>query len=223
MIAAAAALLLATSAGAQTTAPTYVVTYLEVRLASIHAGATLIRAYVRATRADAGSVAANGLQEIGRSNRFVMIETWSDRAAFAAHEKSAHTVAFRENLKIIQRSPYDQRITHGFAIDPNPSAAGSGALYAVTHVDVPGAQREAAEQALRQLFQSSHAAPGHVRYDIYQQDDPRLNHFTMYLVWKHRAAFEAYAETTPWLQFREALAPLLGAPFDERLYHPIRP
>jgi len=223
IIAAAAALLLATSADAQSAAPTYVVTYLDFRLASINAGATLIRAYVRASRADAGNVEVNGLEEIGRSNRFVIVETWRDPAAFAEHEKAAHTGEFRENLKIIQRSPYDQRITHGFAVDPNPAAARPGAIYVVTHVDVPGAQREETEKVLKQLFQSSHASPGHVRYDIYQQEDPRTNHFTMFVMWKDRPAFEAYADTTQWLQFREALAPLLGALFDERLYQPIRP
>jgi len=219
--AAATLLLLDTSAGAQTAAPTHVVTYLDVRLASINAGATLIRAYVRATRADAGNLEVNGLEEIGRSNRFVIIESWRDPAAFAEHDKAAATLQFRENLKTIERSPYDQRVTHGFAVDANPAAAGPSAIYVVTHVDVPGPQREETEKVLKQLFSSSHASPGHVRYDIYQQDDPRLNHFTMFVVWKNRSAFEASADTTQWLQFREALAPLLGALFDERLYRPI--
>jgi quinol monooxygenase YgiN len=221
IIAAAAALFVGTSAGAQTSAPTHVVTYLDVRLASINAGARLIRTYVRATRADAGNVEVNALEEIGRANRFVIVETWRDPAALAQHDKAAPTLEFREKLKTIWRSPYDQRVTHGFAVDANPAAAGPGALYVVTHVDVPGPQREETEKVLKQLFTSSHASPGHLRYDIYQQDDPRLNHFTMFVVWENRSAFEASADTAQWLQFRVALAPLLGALFDERLYRSI--
>ena len=222
-IAAATALLLSTSAGAWAAEPTYVATYLDVKSASINAGATLTRQYVRATRVEAENVGTNAFQEIGRFNRFVVIETWTDRAAFADHEKAAHTMEFRQKLKSIHRGPYDQRITHGFAVDPAPAVAGPHALYVVTHVDVPGAQREDAERVLKELFQSSHAGAGHERFVIYQQDDPRANHFTMFVVWNSRRAFEDYADTPQWLQFREALAPLLGAPYDERLYRPLGP
>lgn len=221
--AAAAALLLATSASGWTAETTYVATYLDVKSASIDAGAALTRQYVRATRAEAGNVGINAFQELGRSNRLVVIETWTDPAALADHEKAAHTMEFRQKLKIIDRSPYDQRVTHGFTVDPTPAVAGPEAVYVVTHVDVRPAQREDAERVLKQLFQSSHADPSHVRYNIYQQDDPRANHFTMFVVWNSRRAFEAYADTPQWLQFREALAPLLGALYDERLYRPLRP
>jgi quinol monooxygenase YgiN len=221
--AAAAALLIVTCASGWAAEPTYVATYLDVKSASINARAALIRQYVRATRAAAGNVGTNAFQEIGRSNRFVVIETWTDRAAFAGHEKAAHTIEFRQKLKIIHRSPYDQRVTHGFAVDLAPAVGGPNALYVVTHVDVPEAQREEAERVLKELSQSSQAGPGRLRFDIYQQDDPRTNHFTMFVVWNDRRAFEDYADTLQWLQFREALAPLLGAPYDERLYRPLVP
>ena len=38
-------------------------------------------------------------QEIGRANRFVVLEIWKDQAAFDAHGKSAATTAFRDKLK----------------------------------------------------------------------------------------------------------------------------
>lgn len=222
-MAAAAALLLLTSASGWGAEPRYVATYLDVKSASINAGAALSRQYVRATRAEAGNVSVNAFQEVGRPNRFVIIETWTDSAAFADHEKAAHVMGFRQKLTIINRSPYDQRVTHGFAVDPAPALAGPNAVYVVTHVDVPGAQREEAERVLKQLFESSHAGPGHVRFDIYQQDDPRTNHFTMFVAWSNRRAFEDYADSSQWLQFTQALAPLLGAPFDERLYRLLGP
>jgi quinol monooxygenase YgiN len=220
---AAAALFLVISGSGWAAEPTYVATYLDVKSASINEGAALTRQYVRATHAAPGNVGINAFQEIGRSNRFIVIETWTDLVAFADHEKAPHTIEFRQKLKSIHRGPYDQRITHGFAVDPAPAAAGPNVVYVVTHVDVPGAQREDAERVLKQLFQSNHAGPGHVRFDIYQQDDPRTNHFTMFVVWRSRPAFEDSADTPQWLQFREALAPLLGAPYDERLYRPLAP
>jgi quinol monooxygenase YgiN len=200
-----------------------VVTYLDVRSTSIDAGAALATRYERATRSDAGNSAVNAFQEIDRSNRFVIVETWRDQAAFADHEKAAHTLEFRDKLKAIHRSPYDQRVTHGMAVDPLPQAAGPKAIYVVTHVDVPGARREEAETLLKQLVQPSRSDAGHVRYDIYQQVEPRTNHFTIFAVWNDRHALDAYGSTPHWLQFREALAPLLGALYDERLYRPIGP
>jgi quinol monooxygenase YgiN len=114
-------------------------------------------------------------------------------------------------------------VTHGFAIDPQPRAAGPNALYVATHVDVPGARREEAEALLKRLFEPSRIDPGHVRYDIYQQNEPRTNHFTIFAAWDNQRAFDAYGGTPHWLQFREALAPMLGALYDERLYRKIRP
>jgi quinol monooxygenase YgiN len=214
--------LTATPLMAQTADAVYVTTYLDVRLASTDACSALLAQYVHATHADAGNVAVDALQDIGRSNQFVIVETWRDPASLAAHDKQSHTLEFRTQLRLIHRSPYDQRVGHGFAVDPTPAVAGPAAVYVVTHVDVPTPQREPAEKLLKPLSEASRMIPGHVRYDVYQQDEPRTNHFTIFAVWKDRRAFEAYGNSQPWREFREALAPLLGAPYDERLYRPLR-
>ena len=223
MLAAAASLFLITPLRAQTAVAVYVATYVDVKPSSTAAGAALLTQYQRATHADAGNVGVNALQEIGRSNRFVIIETWKDQAAFAGHEQAAHTAQFRDQLRAIHLSPYDQRVTHGFAVDPLPQAAGPQAIYVVTHVDVPGARRAEAESLLKQLFGSSRTDPGRVRHDIYQQNEPRTNHFTIFAVWNGQDAMDASGSTPHSLQFREALAPMLGALYDERLYRTIRP
>ncbi len=222
ILVAAAAQLVATPLMAQTTDAVYVATYLEVRPASTDACAALVARYVHATRADAGNVAAEALQDIGRPNRFVIVETWTSPASFDAHDRISHTLKFREQLRLMHRSPYDQRVGHGFAVDPTPAVPGPIAVYVVTHVDVPGTQRQQAEQLLKPLSEASRTNPGHVRYDVYQQDEPHTNHFTIFAVWKDRHAFEAYGDSRQWREFREALAPLLGAPYDERLYSPLK-
>jgi polar amino acid transport system substrate-binding protein len=198
------------------------VTYLDVRPASTAAALALAAQYERDTRADAGNMGVDAYQEIGRANRFVIVASWWDQAALADHEKTAHTLDFRQRLKAIQGAPYDQRVNRGFAIDPQPVPAGTGAVYVVTHVDVPGAFREQGEALLKTLSTASRASVGHVRYDVLQQVDPRMNHFSVVAVWSNRAAFDASGSTSHALAFREALAPLLGALYDERIYQPIR-
>jgi polar amino acid transport system substrate-binding protein len=201
-------------------AAAYVATYVDVTSSSISEAATLLARYERATRSEAGNVAIRTLREEGRANRFVVVEAWRDQASLAAHAQAPHTLELREKLRPLQRGPYDQRVTHGLAVDPRPLAAGR--LYVVTHVDVPKASRPEAEALLKQLFEKSRSDRGNVHYDVYQQNEPSTNHFTIVAVWDSQRALDAYGSTPHSLQFREALAPLLGALYDERLYQAIR-
>lgn len=217
-----ALLMTMTSVHAQPAPGVYVATYIDVRPESTRAGAQLLTQYERAVRSEAGNTSVSAFQEIDRSNRFVIIETWRDQAAFTAHEQAAATAEFRQKLKAIHNSPYDQRVNTGFAIDPQPQNAGSQTVYVVTHVDVPGAFKDKAEVLLKQLVEPSRKDAGHVRYDVYQQYDPRTNHFTVVAAWNNRRAFEASGGTPHAQQFREAIAPMLGALYDERLYQAIK-
>jgi quinol monooxygenase YgiN len=215
-------LLSALPAVAQAPPGMYVATYVEVQPASVRQGAELVTRYATAARMQQGNVRAQALQELGQSNHFIIIEAWEDQPAFVTHGKAAHTLEFQERLKPIQRSPYDQRLHRGFVVDPMPLDGGRNAVYVVTHVDVPGGRRQEAEALLRRLQESSLRDAGRVRYDVYQQVEPRTNHFKVVAGWNSRTAFDAYGGTAHWLQFREALGPMLGALYDERLYQSIR-
>lgn len=196
----------------------YSVGYLELLPGEQHSGEALIRRYVEASRKEEGALAIRTLRETDRSGKYLLIESWADAAALSAHASASHTVEFREQLKGLARIPYDQRSYHGFDIDPMPAAAGSRAVYVVTHVDVPGASREAAEGILQQLSEPVRSLPGHVQFDIYQQEDPRRNHFTTLAIWGRRGDFDAYARSAPARAFMDQIAPLLGALYDERVY-----
>src|SRR5262245_18015411 len=69
----------------------YVATYIDVQPSSISQGLPLITQYAEQSRRDAGSLTADVFQELGRSNRFVVIEAWRDQPSFESHEKAAHT------------------------------------------------------------------------------------------------------------------------------------
>lgn len=218
---AAAAVLMAFPLLGQEPIPVYVATYLEVSPAETGAGAELAAQYAGDTSSEAGNLLVTALQEEGRANRFVVIEAWQDQAAFDAHQAAAHTTGFRERLQAIQAAPYDQRLNTGFALDPQTGPAGPDAMYVVTHVDVPGPFREQAETLQQQLVAAGRGDAGNVRYEVYQQYEPRTNHFTMFTVWDSRAALEAHGDSPHWKTFRAALGPMLGALYDERLYRPL--
>ena len=64
-------------------------TYIEVAAASVKDGAALLTQYRDASRKENGNMRAEVAREIGRPNRFVVLESWKDQAAFDAHGKSA--------------------------------------------------------------------------------------------------------------------------------------
>jgi len=148
----------------------------------------------------------------------VIMEVWKDQSSFEAHEQAEYTARFRARLKAIHNSPYDQRVHHGLAIDPRPPAAGSDIVFVLTHVDVPPQRKDETEVLLKRLAEESRKDEGNVRYDVFQQTAPRTNHFTVFAAWKDRKAFDSYEVKPHTRQFREALGPMLGAPYDERLY-----
>src|SRR3989442_5730252 len=196
----------------------YVATYIDVQVNSTNEGMAIIKQYRDATRAEKGNSGTDFVQETGRPSRFVIVEFWKDQVSFEAHEKAAHTAQFRSKLKAIHNSPYDQRIHQGLAVDSRPLATGRGTVSVVTHVDVPPQSKNETEVLLKRLAEESRKADGNLRYDVSQQTTPRTKHFTVLAVWKDRSAFDAHETKPHTRQVREALAPMFGAPYDDRLY-----
>jgi len=196
----------------------YVATYIDVQVNSTSEGMTLVKQYRDATRGEKGNAGADFIQETGRPSRFVILEFWKDQSSFEAHEKAAPTAQFRSKLKAIHNSPYDQRVHQGLAVDQRLWSGARGAVSVVTHVDVPPPSKDQTEALLKRLADESRKDDGNLRYDVFQQTAPRTNHFTVFAVWKDRNAFDAHNAKPHTSQFRETLAPMLGAPYDERLY-----
>lgn len=196
----------------------YVATYVDAQPVSTNEAASLLKAYRETTRAEKRNLGIDIVQETGRPSRWVVMEIWNDASSFEAHEKAAHMVELRSKLKAIQNSPYDERVHKGLSVDPRLWALARGELAIVTHVDVPPPSREHAEALLKGLAEESRKDQGNVRYDILQESPSRTNHFTIFAVWKDRKAFDSHETKPHTRQFREAVAPMLGAPYDERLY-----
>src|SRR5947209_7841356 len=206
-------------AQAAATGPLYVATYLEVGTGSVKEGVALLNQYREATAKEAGNTRIDLGQELGRANRFVVLEIWKDQAAFDAHGKSPSTGAFRDKFKSIQNAPPDERLHSGMAVAASSSNA-KGAIYVVSHVDVPPPRKDEVIAALNPLAEQSRKGAGNLRFDVWQQTS-RPNHFTVVEAWKDQKAYDARGSAAAQRQFRDKLGPMLGALYDERLFRSV--
>ena len=195
--------------------PLYVVTYVETRPTSRDETAALLKAYRSASRATPGNLRSIVVQRPRRPGQFVVVAAWKDKAAWDAHMASAGTKEFREKLNSLRNAPADDRFHNSLSVGPMEDA--SGAVYGVTHVDVIPPQKDNAIVALKVLGEANRAAGGNVRYDVVQQTN-RPNHFTVVEIWRSRADYEANSMSAHQRDFRDKLAQMTGALYDERLY-----
>jgi quinol monooxygenase YgiN len=192
----------------------YVATYIEVAPASAEQAGALLKALGTASRAAGGSLGAEALQETGRPSRFVLLEGWRDKAALDAVPARARL--FRE-LAALQIAPPDERILDAAVREASTAPPPKGALWVVTHVDVTPPYQDEATTLMRQWAEASRAERGNRRFDVLPQAG-RPNHVTVVEAWDDAASFTAHLLAAPTQRWREALGPMTGALYDERLY-----
>ncbi len=195
--------------------PLYVVTYVEVRPTARDEAAALLKAYRGASRSSDGNLRSVIVRSVVRPGQFVVVAAWKNKAAWDAHMAAAGTKEFRERLNALRNAPADDRFHNALSVGLVEDA--SGAVYGVTHVDVIPPQKDNAIVALKVLGEANRAAAGNARFEIVQQTN-RPNHFTMFEIWRSREAFDANGMSAHQREFRDKLAGMAGALYDERLY-----
>jgi quinol monooxygenase YgiN len=208
-------------AQAQTAGDTiYGVTSLDVVPRASGEGATLLKQYRDAAQKQPGNLGVTLLQEIDWANRFLIYETWKDQAAFDANETAAHTAALRDKLKPIEGAPYDRRDHKIVSVGPAQQAGGE-AVYLQVHLDVFPPGLDATLAAAKVMAEAARKGDGNLRYDVVGGVKAPTSHSTLFAAWRNRQAFDAY-EMSPYArQFRATIGPLLGSPYDDRLYRSV--
>ena len=197
----------------------YAMIYLDVSTDWVLQGAGLIKQYRDISRREAGNLEFTVLQERTRPNRFAIVEGWSDLRSMDAHAKGADAKRFGFMLEAIRNSPPDQHVLEAFAIAPAKSAP-AGAVYMIQHVDIAFRGFGSPVQvAFKALAGPSQKEAGALRYDVYEEPDPHLNHFSIVAAWTNEKAYEDH-EAAPYMkQFRAAIAQTgKGNLYDQRIY-----
>ena len=204
--------------GAQDDPSLYVVSYLEVTPASQARAAGMLKGLADASRKE-NPVRYEVLERTTQPNQFVIIETWKDQAALDAHAGAAHMRQFTEQITPLLLAPVDRRLCVPTVVAASREPA--GALYAVTHVDVPPGGRPMAVQLLQALAEQGRKEPGNAGFNV-AHEKARTNHFTVMDVWTDQKAADAHQLAERTRAFRTQLGPILGALYDQRWYRAIQ-
>jgi quinol monooxygenase YgiN len=200
---------------------TTVVSYVDVSSAKVDAAKDLVTGYVRTSAREAGNKGAKVLQEIGRPDRFAVVEVWSDKETLDRHTAAASTREFRETLKSLQVAPLDDRIGTALVSGNLPSESPTERVYVLTHVDIAPERIAEGLRILKEAAAASRRDEGNLTFVIIQQSS-RPNHFTFIEVWSEMKSLQAHALASHTIAFRNALQPVEGALYDERLYRELR-
>ena len=99
----------------------------------------------------------------------------------------------------------------------------SSEIVVVTHIDVipnsAGVAPPAAVQLLEQFVLDSRNDPG-VAYFTLITWSPTTNHFQLLEVYKDMRSLNEHVSASHTIEFRDNLQQYIGAPYDERVYHP---
>ena len=87
-----------------------VVTYVDLKPAQATSGYSLLVKQTRLEARDAGCRVARLIQEQGRPNHYMVVETWRRAVALDARNDSESYRRFRSELQPLLASPLDERV-----------------------------------------------------------------------------------------------------------------
>ena len=199
----------------------YVVVYIELAPGSEASGERILDQLAQVAFT-AGALRFDVDKEVQRSNFYVLIETWSNTAIYDAFLSSSTTKALFAQLAQVQIAPPDER--DGTLIQAGKATiarAHGGEIEVVTHIDVIPTFLAQAQPLIQQFVADSANDPG-VREFLLVSWDDITNHFQLVERYDTKRAFDLHVSAQHTVQFRTALQPFIGAPYDERVYtvHP---
>jgi quinol monooxygenase YgiN len=195
----------------------HLVTYVEVMPTSTAVALSVLKRYRDATLEADGNLRCELVRRLDEPHQFVILEIWRDRAAAERHAKAPSATDVREKITAIRNAPTDERVHTALSLGSAESRPARGAVYVVTHVDVIPPRKDDGVAAVRQLAEDSRQQEGNLRFEVVQQVN-RQNHFTVVEIWKDVKAVETHSMAAPTREFRDKLATMTGALYDERMY-----
>ena len=197
--------------------PAYMLTYLEFAPSKVNEATAAMRTYRDASRREPGARTVDIYQEAGRPSYFVLREIWEDRGAYDRHAMAASTTQFNTAIRPIHFGPPYVSVHIEYWMSP-VKQGGANDAFVVTHVDVGGMNVPRLKEMLDKLGPASVNDAGLVRYEILDEVPAHPNHFRFFEQWSSQANWAAHHTSAHARAFRDGVTPILGTPYDQRLY-----
>jgi quinol monooxygenase YgiN len=197
--------------------PSYVLTYLEFAPSKVTDAIAMMRTYRDASRSEPGARAVDIYQETGHPHRFILREIWQDRAAYDRHAMAASRSQFNTAILPIHLGPPAVGVHVEYWMSPVKSA-GANDVFVISHIDVGGNNVPRLKGLLDTLGPASANDAGLVRYEILDEVPAHPNHFRFFEQWSSEANWAAHHTSAHARAFRDGVTPILGTPYDQRLY-----
>jgi quinol monooxygenase YgiN len=197
----------------------FVVVYVEFKPADARAGSEVLEELAERAEDSSGVIRFDVLQQTDRPNFFALFEVWTNAQTFADFQNSSTTQAILTQLTPLLEAPLDQRpgnLLTG-AVNPRSRPARARQIFVITHVDVDPQFVGQARPLLDTFVNDSLNDHGAQTFSLVSQT-PTLNHFQLVETFDNLKAFEDHLSAQHTVDFRTNIDPLLGAPYDERLY-----
>jgi quinol monooxygenase YgiN len=197
--------------------PSYVMAYFEFAPSAIANATAALRTYRDASRREPGATTVDIYQESGHPNRFIAREIWRDRAAFDRHAAAAATTQLMTAIRPIHYGNPQVTVHIPYWMSPvKPSGANDA--FVISHIDVGGNNVPRLTGLLDALGPASVNDAGLVRYEILDEVPAHPNHFRFFEQWTSEADWAAHHTSAHARAFRDGVTPVLGTPYDQRLY-----
>jgi quinol monooxygenase YgiN len=212
------------TAMAQAEPQQFVVVYVEFKPANARAGGDVLQQLDALAEDSAGVIRFDVLQQIDRPNFFALFEVWGNAQTFEDFQNSSETQAILTQLTPLLEAPLDQRPGNLLTgtVNPRSRHAQARQIFVITHVDVDPQFVPQAQPLLNTFVADSLNDPGVQTFALLSQT-PTLNHFQLVETFANLKAFEDHLSAQHTVDLRTNIDPLLGAPYDERLYQFINP
>ncbi|MCU1306596.1 MAG: antibiotic biosynthesis monooxygenase [Acidobacteriaceae bacterium] len=210
------------TAMAQAQPQQFVIVYVEFKSADTKAGSEVLEALAAQAENSSGVIRFDVLQQVDRPNFFALFEIWTNAQTFAAFQNSS--AAVQTQLTPLLEAPLDQRPGNLLTgtVNPRDQHAQTRQIFVITHVDVDPQNVPQAQPLLDTFVSDSLNDPGAETFALLSQT-PTTNHFQLIETFANLKAFEAHVSEQHTVDFRTNIDPLLGAPYDERLYQFVNP
>jgi quinol monooxygenase YgiN len=197
--------------------PTHVLTYLEFAPSKVTNAIGAMRSYRDASRREPGAMTVDIYQESGHQHRFILREIWQDRAAYDRHAMAASTTQLNNAIRPIHFGPPQVGVHIEYWMSP-VKQGGANDAFVITHIDVGGMNVPRLKGMLDALGPASVNDAGLVRFEILDEVPAHPNHFRFFEQWSSEANWAAHHTAAHTRKFRDDVTPILGTPYDQRLY-----